>query len=84
MDNETTPYRIQGSRVYGNGQSFNCTNKVTAQDLCNTLNQYQKCTTEYEAIEKKLDRIQKTIISLQMSTSIMSNELQKLHEEVIQ
>ena len=77
-------YKIQGSRVYGNGQSFNCTNKVTAQDLCNTLNQYEKCTIEYAAIEKKLDKIQKTIISLQMSCSIMTTELQKLHEEVIQ
>ena len=42
MDNETTLYRIQGSRVFGQGMSINCTNKITAEQLCNRLNNYER------------------------------------------
>ena len=76
-------YKIQGSRVYGNGHSYNCTNKVTALELCNLLNTYEKTATEYKEIDSKLDKVQRTIISLQMSVSIISDELQKLHEEIL-
>ena len=77
-------YKIQGSRVYGNGHSYNCTNKVTANELCNLLNTYEKTSVEYHQIEDKLDKVQRTIISLQMSVSIISDELEKIHQEVIQ
>ena len=32
MESEST-YRVQGSRVYGNGESYNVTNNITAQKL---------------------------------------------------
>ena len=43
---ESIEWQITGSRVYskGAGKSYNCTNKVTAQDLYNTLTTYEKTT----------------------------------------
>ena len=77
-------YQVQNTRVFGNGKSFNCLNKVTANELCNLLNTYEKTSVEYHQIEDKLDKVQRTIISLQMSVSIISDELEKIHQEVIQ
>lgn len=83
-DRVNTPkWKTDHTRVYGDGKSYNCTNIVTATELCNTLNEYERCTTEYREIEQKLDRIQKTVISLQMSCSIMTEELKRLHEETL-
>ena len=83
-------WNITGSRVHGEGQSYNCTNKITALQLQSTLNQYEKTIQHYNEIqtqnleiEKKLDRIQKTIIQLQLTCGIMNEELQKLYQEVI-
>ena len=41
-ENRVNPYNIQGARVYGNGKSYSLTNKVTAIDLCATLNDQEK------------------------------------------
>lgn len=78
-------WNLQGSRVYGDGKSYNCTNIVTAKDLQGTLNQYEKTIQHYNEIqaqnleiEAKLDRIQKTIIQLQLTCGIMNEELKKL------
>ena len=52
-------YKTQGSRVYGEGKgSFNCINIVTAKELCNLLNNYEKNTTEYSVINMKLNKIE--------------------------
>ena len=78
-------WKIEGSRVYGDGRSFNCTNIVTAKDLQGTLNTYEKTIQQYKnikqqytEIEAKLDKIQKTIIQLQLTAGIMNEELQRL------
>ena len=83
-------YSIQGSRVYGDGKSFNLNNRITATQLQSTLNQYEttiqhykQTQQQYTEIEAKLDRIQKTIIQLQLTAGIMNEELKKLHQEVI-
>lgn len=83
-------WNITGSRVHGQGQSYNCTNKITATQLQSTLNTYENTIQQYETqiqqyneIEAKLDKIQKTIIQLQLTAGIMTEELQKLHKEVI-
>ena len=81
--NTPNKWAVSGTRVYGKGTSYNCLNKVTAQELCNTLNTYETTSVQYKDIEDKLDRIQKTVISLQMSCSIMSDELKKLHEVIL-
>ena len=75
-------WKVNGTRVQGNGTSYNCLNKITAQELCNTLNKYEKTSVEYYKLDNKLDKIQKTVIQLQMTCSIMSDELKKLHGEI--
>lgn len=75
-------YKVQGSRVYGNGKSYNVNNKITALELCNTLNEYEKCTVEYNELEQKFDKIQKGIIQLQMSLKITQEDLDKIKTEL--
>ena len=79
----TPKFNVDGSRVYGDGKSYNCTNKITATELCNLLNTYDRTATEYHEIEDKLDKIQKSVIQIQMTTSILSEELKKLHEATL-
>ena len=78
-------WKKDNSRVYGNGQSYNLTNKITATELQNTLNtyehqiqQYKNIKQQHTEIEAKLDKIQKTIIQLQLTAGIMTEELQRL------
>ena len=75
-------YKIQGSRVYGDGNSFNCTNTINAQELCNKLNELEKCKKEYHDIQQKLDKVNKDITGLQMTMGIMSEELTSIKEKL--
>ena len=77
-----TEWKIQGSRVYGNGQSYNCLNKVTAQQLHNTLNTYHKTHTLNKNIEEQYDNITKQIIQLKLSISILTEEVQTLEASI--
>lgn len=54
-------YKTQQSRVYGNGRSFNCTNIVTAKELCSLLNTYEANVTEYSVISMKLNKIEELL-----------------------
>lgn len=81
MESENV-WKIQGSRVFGRGRSFNCTNNVTAKDLYCTLNEYEKSIQLTANTEEQLDRITKGIIQLQMSLSIVQNDLDKLKKEL--
>ena len=76
-------WKLNGTTVKGNGTSYNCINKVTAKELCTLLNRYEQTKVQYDNIDKKLDRIQKTVIQLQLTSGIMQEELRKLHEEII-
>ena len=73
-------YKIQGSRVYGNGQSYNCTNIVTAQQLQTTLNNLVEYQNTSIQIEQKLDEITKQIIQLKLSINILGEEVEHLKE----
>jgi hypothetical protein len=77
-----TEWKIQGSRVYGNGQSYNCTNKVTAQQLHNTLTKYHQTTTLNKDIETKYDQITKQLIQIEMSMKILESEIKTLTQLV--
>ena len=77
-----TEWKIQGSRVYGNGQSYNCLNKVTAQQLHNTLTTYHKTHTLNKNIEEQYDNITKQIIQLKLSISILTEEVQTLEASI--
>ena len=79
-----TEWKIQGSRVYGNGQSYNCLNKVTAQQLHNTLTTYHKTTTLNKNIEEQYDNITKQIIQLKLSINILSDEIKQLENNINQ
>ena len=79
-----TEWKIQGSRVYGNGQSYNCLNKVTAQQLHNTLNTYHKTHTLNKNIEEQYDNITKQIIQLKLSINILSDEIKQLENNINQ
>ena len=75
-------YRTQGSRVYGDGASYNCTNNVTAKELCNKLNNLTDTITLYKNSTIQLEKINKQCIQIQMSVKILETEVNKLSEMV--
>ena len=79
---ESTKWSINGSRVYGAGKSFNCTNKVTAEQLYCTLTEYEKAIQLYENTEQKLDNITKGIIAIQMDLSNVQDTVNSIKEEL--
>ena len=82
MNESESTYKIQGSRVYGNGTSYNCTNVVTAQTLCNTLNGYEKDLRLTKNISKQYDTLNKQIIALQMDLSNVQDTVNQLKETI--
>ena len=85
----TKQFTIQGTLVKDHiqGYSYNLLSKIDAENLYNRLQQQQEqintletVTKQSHEIEQKLDKITKTIIQIQMTTSILSNELQHLQE----
>ena len=79
---ESTTWKIQGSRVYGGGRSFNCTNKITAEQLYSTLTEYEKAISLYENTETKLDNITKGIIAIQMDLSNVQDTVNNIKQEL--
>lgn len=75
-------WSIQGSRVYGNGQSYNCINKVTAESLLNTLNTYEKTSILNKNIEQQFDKIQKQLIQTNLSLNILKDDMKRLTKEL--
>ena len=75
-------WKIQGSRVYGNGQSYNCTNKITAEQLHNTLTTYEKTTELNKNIEEQFDKITKQIIQVNTTLQILNDEVKRLTGEL--
>ena len=75
-------WQIQGSRVYGNGQSYNCTNRVTAEQLQHTLNTYEKTLTLHQNLDKQFDQIQKQLIQLNMTLQILNDEIKTLTGDI--
>lgn len=75
-------YQTNGNRVYGQGKSYTCKNIATAKELCITLNTYHAAYIRQKEVETKIDKIQKTIIQLQLTNGILTEELKKLHEEI--
>ena len=80
--NQNETYKCQGSRVYGDGASYNCTNNVTATELCNKLNNLTETITLYNNTTQQLEKISKQCIQIQMSVKILETEVNKLSEMV--
>lgn len=76
-------WKITDNRVHGNGQSYPCTNRITAEQLHQTLTTYENTLQQHHETEQKLDKIQKILIQLQLTNGILTEELQTL-KEVIQ
>lgn len=80
---ESTKWKRQASRVYGNGQSYNLHNNVTAETLQNTLNNYQNEITRLtleKRTETNLVKIRQQLIALQMDVTQIQNDLDKIKE----
>lgn len=76
-------YTVKGTRVKGQGWSYNLTNQKDAERLCHTLNTYHATHIRQKQTEHKIDKITKTLIQLQLTNGILTEELKKLHEEII-
>ena len=79
-DRVNQPYKIEGSRVYGQGQSYNCTNRITAEQLCQTLNQYYNT----QEVIQQYDKINKQLIQINLTLGILTEELHTLNKMVKQ
>jgi hypothetical protein len=80
-----TEWGIQGARVYskGEGKSYNCPNKITAQDLYHTLTTYENTITTLQKQIKHSNNykeLQKQVIALQMDISNCQSDLNKIKE----
>ena len=75
-------WKIEGARVYGMGHSFNCTNKVTATELHQILQQYELENTQTTQIQINLDKLSKQIIQLKLTINILSDEIKTLQEMI--
>jgi hypothetical protein len=80
-----TEWNIQGSRVYSNGEgkSYNCPNKITAQSLHHTLTTYENTITTLQKQIKHSNNykeLQKQVIALQMDISNCQSDLNKIKE----
>ena len=84
MSESTNKWNITGSRVYSNGEgkSYNCTNKITAQDLYHTLTEYEKAITLTETTSTQLTKIDKQLIQINMTLNILKHEVDKLGEMI--
>lgn len=75
-------WNIQGSRVHGNGKSYNVNNKITALELCNTLNTYENTLKLHKNIETQYDSITKQLIQIKLSIGTLQEEVQSLEEQI--
>lgn len=82
-------FSIKGTLVkdHIDGYSYNLISKIDAENLYHRLTQQQERINTLETvkkqskqIEEKLDKITKTVIQIQMTTSILSEELKQLQE----
>ena len=83
MESEST-YKTKGSRVYGQGASYNCTNIVTAKELCQRLNTYEQNLQLEQNISQQYDKLNKQIIALQRDLSNVQDTVNQLKETIQQ
>ena len=85
----TKQFSIKGTLVKDHiqGYSYNLLSKIDAENLYHRLQQQQKTINTLETVqqqnkevEEKLDKITKQIIHIQMTTSILTDEINRLHE----
>ena len=81
MSNGPT-YKTDGSRVYGDGHSFNCTNIATAKELQGILNEYEAYKKLNNNIQQQYDNITRQIIQIKLSIGTLTEEIHTLEEQI--
>ena len=81
MESETT-YKVDNSRVYGEGWSYNLTNQKDAIKLCETLNQYEKTVQLHRNLDKQFDNITRQLIQTNLSLNILKDDMERLTKEL--
>ena len=62
--------------------SYKFNNRKTAENLNQVLNNYEIINNQYKKTEQTLDKVTKTIIQLQMSLTILQDDLDKIKKEL--
>ena len=78
-------WNITNSRVYGEGMSINCTNRITAQKLHNTLNNYEIRISDLESqinTTQNIDDIQKQLKAVLMDLEVLKHDITLLKEKI--
>ena len=75
-------YTVKGSRVTGNGWSYNLTSKVDAVKLCETLNQYETYKQLNTNIDQQYDTLTKQLIQIKLSIGTLTEEIHTLEEQI--
>ena len=78
-----TKYTVTKKSIYYTVGRYRLDNKHDAEHLAKTLNTLTEASTTNNDTDKKLDKIQKKVIQLQLTAGIMSEELDQLHKELI-
>lgn len=76
---------IQKNKIYlvkSTYGTFNFNNRKSAEQLNETLTNYEIIAKQYKATEQTLDRVQKRIIQLQMSLKLAQEDLDKIKKEM--
>ena len=89
---ESTTYKVTGTRVKGQGWSYNLTNQKDAERLCNTLNTYettiQQLETQiqhnknYETINRQCQQTEQTLDRIQKGIIQLQMSLKIAQEDL--
>ena len=78
-------WQIKHTRVYGNGYSFNCTNKITAEQLHKTLTNYETEVTnisKQNTTSKNIEAIDKQLKQVLMDLEILKHDIDVLKDKL--
>ena len=78
-------WNIEHSRVYGQGMSYNLTNKVTAEKLYNTLNGYEIKIENLEShiqTTRNIKDINKQLKAVLMDLEVLKHDITLLKEKI--
>ena len=83
-DTMKKPYEIKGSLVIDriNHRSYNMTSKIDAETLYTNLMNCHNTLQTYKKIDQKLDKATKQLIQIQMTLSILQEDVNKLKEAI--
>ena len=81
MESEST-YKVQQSRVYGKGYSYNLNNKIDAQQLCNTLNTLEQTIQLHQNLDQQFDNITRQVIQLKLTINTLREEINHLGDTI--